>query len=315
MINYSLFLPLIIACLIPYRSLAQSQDEGSQDVVYLKDGGIQKGQFAGVNAFQKLKLLQNGSTEKFQLTEIDSLEIDQRMFQIVNGEIQTRTLIDGYVTVKEGVEDVLSIQTQSHMPYAIPIDKLNNAYRIFCTNGGTLRDQPMSRKVFLSQVRDFNIQQETAEQSVLYDSRRQRIQPVVLRIGVFLPEVGLEFGIAKWLSLYNGFGVNFLGNVYRNARTVINFDATSHLRIFPGFKRRLRNGNHIYKNSGFYLGPFWSYAIELGTTNVSGYGMACGWQDNNFLNKASGFTSLGLGYDPLNNDVLFLINIWLGVAF
>jgi hypothetical protein len=144
------------------------------------------------------------------------------------------------------------------------IDIIKNyrlAHMYFCTDNRASEKDTIDKITFIKHVNAFNDKGQMPGLK-LYDSARSHINIANFKISFLKPEIGLELKLLKNLSFYNAIGLNFYGAALRDARTFINEDGISQLRIYINQQKRIRKGKSIYNFSGVYIAPTFRYLFE-----------------------------------------------------
>ena len=172
--------------------------------------------------------------------------------------------------------------------------------------------QPELRKMVLE--RDEHKCVKCNETNNLIDSVITTSQIISTRLSFLRPELGFELKLSKGISFYNSIGINFYGNILRDAQTFLNYDYSSELRFYYNRENRLRKGKSVYNYSGPYIAPTFKYLIDINRKNTSNLGVVHGWQETVIYNLFSGY-KLGIGVNPENGKLLLMANITMGWTF
>ena len=257
--------------------------------------------------------------KNYSKRKIDSILIGEDKYFTERDFLTTNFLREvekGTISLYEVNNNLLGIKRKGYDLYPIPESKYRYAYNLFCKNTFGKDSSEMNKDEFIEKVEAYNSSTSiSSEKPVLFDSIRKSSEAFLTRLSFLRPEVGFEAKITNGISIYNSFGMNFFGDMFRDAQTIINYDYSGAIRFYYNQRKRLKQGKSNYNFSGPYYAVTYKHIIDVNQKNKHVIRLIHGWQFNNlFKSLYSGFR-FGLGFNPKNDNIIVMSFLNMGFAF
>lgn len=310
------FITVILFSVIAFSSVAQN--EIREATLYLKDGAEVTGTIKGsIFNKQKIRVYDDNGSATISVSKMDSLITDSIRYVVkprgMNKYLSAERVTGGLEIVQSN-KNLLTIKRFDTPYFNFTRTQYRRVYSMFCLNYIDTSKVKISTDEFFRLIEECNTRG-YYKKKVVYDSLKLGLERFIVRLSVYRPHVGFELRLLKNVTLFNSIGVNFFGDYFREATTVVNYDYIGQLRWFYLYNHRLKKGKSNYKHSGQYIAASYHYFIDVNTYNPNVFSLQHGWQDNNLFNKTSSSIAIGLGIDPITTGIYIVADCRLGIAF
>lgn len=288
--------------------------------IYLSKGEVIKDQInPNFASSTDVKVYLNNKKRTYQKRKIDSILMGQEKYFTKKSFLITdflKKIDDGIIEIFEVNGRLLGIKRKNSELFIIPKLKYDYAYNIFCSDSVDKEIQGINKENFITKIEKYNSSTAiNSEIYVLFDSIRESSRTFLTRLSFFRPEVGFEIKLSKEFTLYNSIGLNFFGDIYRGVQTIVNYDYSGEIRLYYNNKKRLEQGRSNYNFSGPFIAATYKYMIENNEKNKNIIGIIHGWQDNNIFKSLYSGYRIGIGFNPIDNEIMVMSFLTMGWSF
>jgi hypothetical protein len=306
---------LYIALMLFFASNVLGQTEQPISV-FLSNGDSISGELKG-DLFTRpdLKIVTSDKTSRIQKNKVDSLILNNRKYYTHKSFLTTNLITNiekGTIPIFEVNNNLIGVSRNDNL-HIISTKNYSKALYLFSVNHNEIH-RKVEKEEFISKITAANREMDK-DQAIPFDSIINVSKLFLTRLSFLRPEIGIEIKIMKPISLYNSFGINFYGNIVRDAQTFINYDYTSEIRYYYLQRKRSNKGKSNYNFSGPFFAGTYKYLIDTNTKNKNIVGLLHGWQETNLFNNTYGGFRIGAGYDLTSENIMLISMLNIGWTF